>query len=55
MWYSVNEHLHSPHFWTGVGFCLLFIALLTLIFLAINLGFVNMPSNQIYMYGPLGF
>lgn len=53
--HSTSEHLHSRIFWAGVGVALLFMAIMTLLFLAISNGFINMPSNNIHMYGPVGY
>lgn len=53
--HSTTEHLHSRSFWAGVGVALLFMAIMTLLFMAISYGYINMPSNNINMYGPAGY
>ena len=32
-WHHIDQHIHSRHFWTGVGITLLVIGLATLVFM----------------------
>ena len=34
--HHISEHLHSRHFWAGVGVALLIVGLMTLLFIAAN-------------------
>ena len=53
LWHSISEHLHSRHFWVGVGITMLIVTITTLLFLAIKYGPVE--YNGTYPYGPYGF
>jgi len=52
LWRQVNDHLHSRHFWVGVGMTLLLLGILALLFsLARNTPYLY-PRN--YPYTPYG-
>jgi hypothetical protein len=47
--HRIVEHLHSRHFWTGVGLTLLLIGIVTLLFIAAKNAPFVMPD--VYPYG----
>ncbi len=50
MWHEIDQHLHSRHFWAGVGLTLLIVGIVALLFFAVrNAPPIETPSN--YPYG----
>lgn len=51
MWHHIGDHLHSRHFWAGIGVTLLVIGLMVLLFFVAK----NAPIQSSYPYvGPFG-
>ena len=53
--HSILEHLHSSHFWVGVGITMLFVALIAILVMVANSSSIDMPGSGIYPYGPYGY
>ena len=49
MRHHISDHLHSRHFWAGVGIALLVVAIMTLLFIAVKNSPIELRSN--YPYG----
>ena len=53
LWHQTLEHLHSPHFWIGVGITLLVIGLISLLLIAVLYGSIEFSYGR-YPYMPYG-
>ncbi len=49
MWHHIDEHLHSRHFWAGVGITLLLAGIVSLLFIAAKNAPFSSPME--YPYG----
>ncbi len=52
LWHHIDEHLHSSHFWVGVGLTLLFVTFVALLFMLARNAPIIYPTN--YPYVPYG-
>ena len=57
MSHHIDEHLHSRHFWAGVGVTLLIAAVVTLLFFAVKYAPSEMPFDYPHStpYTPYAF
>ena len=52
LWHHIDEHLHSRHFWMGVGITLLVVGLVALLFVLASNAPIAYPQG--YPYIPYG-
>lgn len=48
LWHHIDEHLHSRHFWMGVGITLLVVGVVTLLFILARNAPLVYPNNLPY-------
>jgi len=50
MWHEIDQHLHSRHFWTGVGITLLIVGFVTALIILVKNAPIQVPSDYPYRF-----